>query len=802
MNFNSIIFIVLTLTAISFSQNRFPSYYDQGRFNLTSPGAMRYGLYGADNPALLSTVNSPDLLFTWSDQNGWGHIGHWGIFAAVPYFSFNLNREISSGYSVTDYKLNAGMGNSAFGLGIGYGWSNGDENFFGRSKLFTTGTFFRPTRYISAGIFGNFPSEGRNEGIIDLAVRPFGNEFLSVFGDYVFRESSQAEDIRWSAGIALEMIPGIRITGRYFDRDFISTGLEFSLGRTGLSTQAHFRKDEYSYNTYGIRIGSYDRNIFDHLKKKEAFVELNLLGGMKYQRFQFLDNSNTLKDFLSYIRAAREDKISAGVVLNLSGMSINREMIWELRKELQELKNSGKKIYVYFDRLDINGYHLASVADKIFMDPVGSLSIEGYLFGRTYFAGALDKIGIGFRELRYFKYKSAYESYAREEMSEGDEEQWGAILDTYYNLAADDISSSRNFSRAKFDSIVNHNPYFLPEEAVSWGLVDSLARFDRVKEIVKDIEGDDKYYISPGTLAEFRNPEDNYWGEKPAVAVIYALGVCAMDEGINARQLVKQVESAYLNKRIKAIVLRVDSPGGDALASDLISEKMKEHKYSKPVIVSQGYIAGSGGYWLSMYADTIVAAPNTITGSIGVIGAWVYNKDLKEKLGVTTDYLKRGEYADLLFGMTVPLIGLKLPDKDLTEYQESQFRIRIESMYKEFVKKVSDGRKKSYEQIEDIAQGRVWSGKDGLKNGLVDVLGNLNTAVDIAVKKAGLENEEYEIIEYPEPGFIDFNIFLPRIPGLQINTEDPVLQDLKFRIENMGKPSPMLPIDIFTGIIP
>jgi protease IV len=784
-----------------FSSRQYPSYYYQNEFALTSAGAMRYGLYGADNPALLTTLSGPDLLFTWSDQEGWESLNRWGLFAAVPNFSFNVNRENYLDLSVTDYKLNLAMGNMGFGLGFGYGWSTGNEGPFNRSNVFTAGTFFRPFRYISVGIVGNFPANGINEGIIDLAFRPLGNEFFSVFGDYVFRKGITSEHTRWSAGAAFEIIPGIRLTGRYFDKELFTVGIEYSLGGLGLSSQARFSSDGHMYNTYGIRAGAYDRNMFAYLNKDNSIVEMDLKGGLKYQRFRFLDNSNTLKDILGYIKSAGNDKSSSGVVLNLSGMLINREMVWEIRKELQLLKEKGKRIYIYFDRLDMNGYHLASVADKIVMDPIGNVSLEGYVAGRTYFTGTLEKIGIGFNELRNFRYKSAYESFTREEMSEADEEQLQAIVDDYYELARNEIRITRGFSETQFDSIVNNTPFFFPDEAVEIGLADTVARWDKMHDIINKWENDSKRYISPSSLSRYRDPEDNYWGEKPKIAVVYALGVCAMDEGINARQLVKQLESVLKSNRVKAVVLRVDSPGGDALASDLISEKIKEYKYRKPVIISQGYVAASGGYWLSMYGDTIVAAPNTITGSIGVIGAWVYNKDLKEKLGVSTDYVKRGTHADLPFGMRFPFIGMSLPDRDLSKTEEERFRNGIDKSYRTFLNKVSEGREMTYDEVHEVAQGRVWSGQDGTTIGLIDVVGNLNTAIEIAAERSGLKYDEYDLIELPEPGLFDFNMFVPRLAGIKINTEDPFIQHLKFRIDNMGTPMPLLPLEFTSGVL-
>jgi protease-4 len=337
--------------------------------------------------------------------------------------------------------------------------------------------------------------------------------------------------------------------------------------------------------------------------------------------------------------------------------------------------------------------------------------------------------------------------------------------------------------------------FFLAEDAVKAGLVDTVGRWDVVNEIVKKLEGEEKRMVGAGALAKFHLPYDNYWGERPQVAVIYALGACAMDEGITARKLVKDVEAVTNDPKIKAVVLRVDSPGGDGMASDYIAEALKKCKENKPVIVSQGYVAASGGYWLSMYADTIVAAPNTITGSIGVIGGWVYNKGLKDTLGMTTDFVKVGKHADLGFGFTLPFIGVGLPDRNMTEEERSKAELAIKTMYKEFVNKVAFGRKKKFEDIEPIAQGRVWSGYDGKQNGLVDVLGGLETAIQIARDRAKIcPTQEVTIVEYPEKGLIDFSFLQPKLFGVRVE-DDPTLTYVKFRLQHNGQPMPILPID-------
>jgi protease-4 len=224
---------------------------------------------------------------------------------------------------------------------------------------------------------------------------------------------------------------------------------------------------------------------------------------------------------------------------------------------------------------------------------------------------------------------------------------------------------------------------------------------------------------------------------------------------------------------------------------------MKKAKGKKPIIVSQGFVAASGGYWLSMFADTIVAAPRTITGSIGVIGGWIYNKDLKEKLGMSTDFVKVGAHADLGFGVSLPYIGLRIPDRNLTPEERAVAESSIKKMYREFVEKVSLGRKMQADHIEQIAQGRVWSGLDGKQNGLIDVVGGLETAINIAKERAHIpKDDEVTLIEMPKKGWIDFSKFMPKLFGIETKTaSDPTIELLKFRIQHNGEPLPMLPME-------
>ncbi len=793
-----ILFILLFSVVTLKPQSQFPSYHYSNQFDLTSPGAMRYGLYGYVNPAILSTLDQFDLLFTFSDENGkWNDFGNWGIFTAVPHLGFGaIHQKFLTG-SITDYKLSTGFGSKSFSLGLGYGWSGGNLSDSLRKNLFTFGALYRPIKYLSIGFVGNVPTAENGEGAFDAAVRPFGDEKLSLFGDYVFRNNRDPNDIKWSAGASIEALPGIRIVGRYFDTKFFTAGIELSLGNLGLFTNSNFNKSgDHQYNIYGIRVGGYDRNIFPKIFTHKNYVDINLNGTTKYQKYRFFDNSKTLKEILDQIDAAKNDPTVSGIAINTSGMSINKEFLWELREKLSSFKSAGKHVVIFIDNGGIDTYTFASVADKIVMDPIGNITLGGFLWGRNYYKGTLEKLGIGFHEWRYFRFKSAMEAFSHDSMSQADKIQLQAMVDEYYKTAKDEICKSRNIKPDKFDDMVNNHPMFLAKEALKDGLVDTLGRWDEVQEIVNKLENTDQKFISAGQLPEFHLPGDNYWGEKPEIAVIYAIGECAMDNGINARTLVNYVKSARENSNVKAIVLRVDSPGGDALASDLIAAELKKCRGKKPVIVSQGFVAGSGGYWLSMYADTIVAAPTTITGSIGVIGGWFYNKDFKQKLGVSTDFVKKGEHADLGFGTYIPLINYSLPDRDLTPDEQKIAEKDIKTYYEEFVDKVADGRHMNVDSVKEIAQGRIWSGQAGLENGLIDKLGGLSDAINIAAAKAGLKGKEYSIVELPPQPLINLGFFTPSLFGMKLSTEeDPLINDLKLRIDNNGKPMPILPIE-------
>lgn len=788
-----------------FSQEQsFPNYRSLSELQTSAPGALRYGLYGFDNPALLAPLQRSDLEFIWSDGGGdWNSFQRWGLFAGFPGFGFGMIHDKTGGFSVTDYRISVAGGDRSGGFGIGYGWSGGDDaDTLGRKSHLTLGLLSRPSRYVSVGLSGAiaFSGGGRN-GVLDVALRPFGNEMLSVFGDYALATKDRLGDGSWSAGAVVEPLPGVRITGRYFDTEVLSVGLGFSFGSTGIGSTTTLDDDfNRVQTTYSVRAGQYDRNIFRSMEDGLRYLVLNLHGEMAYRRYLLFDNTRLLSETLDQIHAARKDPTVRGIAINTSGMRVNRVMLQELRAALQQFKNAGKVVVAYVDRANIDAYHFLSVADRIVMDPLGMLEIRGYATGRTYYASMLEKIGVGFQEIRLFRFKSAYEDFARDEMSEGEREQRQRMVDVLYEQARTDIVRSRGISETAFDKIVDNLMLLNPEEALKQKLVDTVGRWDVVREVMASLGGERG--VGPGELAQYQLPTDDRWGEPATIAILYAQGVCAMDAGINARALSRKIDGLAGDPNVKAVVLRVDSPGGDGLASDLVAEAMKRCSRRKPVIVSQGYVAASGGYWLSMYGDVIVASPNTITGSIGVITGWAYNKGIFDSIGATAHFLFRGAHADMDLGPMLPFIDIGLPHRNLTESERTIIEEGVQHHYKDFVERVAQGRDFTFAQTDSIAQGRVWMGVDAKQLGLVDTLGGLDLAIAIARERAGIAPEDDVIYaSWPEPALFDPGMFMPNLLGFfGISTgsvqKPGLLDELRFRLEQNGRPMPMMSIDM------
>lgn len=807
--------ILILATGIAHAQltdnKSFISYYELSRYMPSSPGSFKFGMYGFQNPAILNYNRSPfDMIITANDFGGdIENFNDWGLFYGAENSGFGALTTKRNGRGVTDYRYSIGFGDQKFGLGIAYGFTGGDKGAFGRSNLLQYGAIIRPFEFLSVGATYLHALDNTDaEGALELAIRPIPNyPNFTLYGDAAIFDNQNIEDARWSAGAIWEFIDGIRVNGRYFSDESLTFGVDISLGLQGVSAHSGVSKDvndEYdnSFNSFTYRFGGKDRTIFDDIIPLQQYAELDLRGSIKYQRFQWFDSGKTLLQIIDKIEEAKNNNMIKGIVINISDMSANMSILWEIRTKLKEFKSSGKKVIIFMDRTGITNYHFASIADEIVIDQQGMMMLEGYILGRSFYKNMLANLNIGFEELRFFKYKSAVESYAREDYSEGNREQNQKLIDDWYETARREICEERGISHEEFDNLLNTNLTYLPDEAIEKKLVDRKGRWIDKDKIMKEIDSKYDGFVDLLNLIEMPEPIDDQWsGSKNNIAVIYALGECAMDQGIKARTLVNSVKTAVESKNIDAIVLRVDSPGGDALASDYIAEVIREHRGKKPIIVSQGMVAASGGYWLSMYGDKILASPFTITGSIGVISGWFYDKGAADSLGITTDFVKRGEFADLGFSWTLPFIGLGLPVRNMTPTEIEQRKVTIMKLYEDFVNKVAEGRDKTYDEIHEVAQGRIWSGEEGKKIGLVDEIGGLDKAIQMAKEAAGIElSDNATIFEYPVPELFNFNSLLPSLINSNIDFKDARVESLLFRINNNGLPMTLLPLDYYNYV--
>jgi len=790
-----------------------PSYYTHTDFLLTTPGAAGSALGGYINPAGYGLLPGFESQSFWSDRGAkLKSLSRWGLFLGAPHAGFGLvhhRQRIPDGdsrmrkVSITDYRIGLAGGQDAVSFGLGYGWSAGDPVSAPRDNLLQIGVMARPTGRLSIGLSGDFATgSDRRRGVIDLALRPLGTQAVTLFGDGELYARDRLSDASWGLGAAVELLPGILLGGKVRsvrDEESFSLGLGFSFGATTVTAVPHYNKEgKYSYSIYGTRSGYHTENVFDRYMKKETrYLSLPLKGRIGYRKYRYFDDdTRTLQGILSHLEAVIEDDRVAGVAVNLSGMIVSRVLAWEIREKLSEVQRSGKKVIIFAEQMSMIHYHLASVADRIILDPEGYLYIPGIRLGTTYYRGTIAKLGLGVDVLRFYKYKSAGEMFSRDDMSEADREQRQALVDDRYEVMRREVSVSRGIDPETFDRWIDEEFLIDAPDAVARGLVDTLGRWSDAREIVESFAGGRKKLVGVQLLAAEEFPSRT-WGTRPRIAIVYGLGYCAMDWGIKARRLEEIFRRLEKDHRVRAVVFRVDSPGGSGISSEMISAAVRRCAEKKPVIVSQGGVAASGGYHISMYADTIVAAPTTTTGSIGVLGAWVWNESMGRALGMTTDRVQRGRHADMDMGIWLPFLGLQFPDRPLNDEERARFEKIIRDSYDRFVAGAAEGRGMDPESVHEVAQGRVWSGLDGQKIGLVDEIGGLETAFRIAREAAGIgPQQEIEIVELPEKGLFKIDFGGPGLLAERLERE-PVWQYLRLFSEHPGQPLPVLPMGLY-----
>ncbi|MBN7811276.1 signal peptide peptidase SppA [Algoriphagus sp. H41] len=491
--------------------------------------------------------------------------------------------------------------------------------------------------------------------------------------------------------------------------------------------------------------------------KENSVLHLNLNGRMLVERTSddeldlgafgnpFGGDLNAgLVNLKKALQEAKTNDNIKGIYLNTGLIMAGQAGLLELREALIDFKESGKFILSYDEAYSEGGYFLASAADEIYLNPLGAIDFNGFSSEGIFLKGLFEKVGIKPEVFRVGEFKSAVEPFILEKMSPENRLQTEYFLNDINDFALAKIAETRGIA---LDSLKKTNSQMLvrkAQDAVTYGLATGLAYEDEIHAKLREKlglgEDDDIPTINAtdlGSLAKSKNLTS-----KNRIAVIVAEGDIVsgdVDGALSSDKFAKEIRKARKDENIKAIVLRVNSPGGSIIASDVIWREMTEAKKAKPLIVSMGEVAASGGYYISAPADTIVAQPNTITGSIGIFGLWFNAQELlNDKLGITTDVVNTGELSDFMN-----------PTRDLTEVERTIIQSSIEEGYETFISRVAEGRGMHPDSVKKVASGRVWTGSQAKERGLVDVLGGLNTAVEIAAAKLDA-GDDYRVVYYPE----------------------------------------------------
>ena len=447
-------------------------------------------------------------------------------------------------------------------------------------------------------------------------------------------------------------------------------------------------------------------------------------------------------DMLEAIKKAKTDENIKGISIETDGIMAGMTQLDDIRNALEDFKKSGKFVYAYGNSVSQSAYYLGSVANQYFLNPAGGIELKGMTTEVLYMKSFSEKYGIGIQISRHGKYKSAVEPFLRDDMSPENKEQLSTMLNDLWSGNALKMANSRKIDTAQFRTVVDSLYGIIPDLSLQHRLVDRLIQKTEYDDLIKakiNLKKDDKLNKISFSKYISSYSEDNL-KKDDQVAVLYASGAIYNGEGNDAvysENFVKEIKKLAENDKVKAVVFRINSPGGSANASDEILFEMQQLKKKKPVVVSFGDYAASGGYYIAMAADKIYAEPNTLTGSIGVFGMIPYFKEIANKNGLSSHAVNTNANSN----MYSPINGL-------TPGGVSMMTKSVEQTYKRFVHFVSQNRKKSFEQIDEVGGGRVWSGKRAKQIGLVDELGSLNDAINYAAKQAKLK--DFNVAPYPK----------------------------------------------------
>lgn len=745
------------------------------------------------NPAGLGISNGSSMTLMMPYQKE-AKFGDWGFASKDDGFGFSaevFNHSVGEeDFYQRRYTWGLGGGDDGFYMGFGYSWTTGID----RKNNWDVGVLSRPMRSMSFGavarginqpeINGEKSKIGYDLGLAIRPLAPFGpignnlGDRLTVSADFnlrqfdetaIFEKEGYLDEVGMKFGVRAELLPGViahvdylpKIKGNLARDVEILGGMTFSFGNGGVGSHHRSSGTGTSYFNFSER---YENTLLK--MKSEKFVQINLRGTIvEYNRRSgiFSKHNRTVRGFNEFMKRLTEDPEVKGIYLKIESFGGGWAKMQEMRDALVKFKAAGKQIVVYAESFGNGTYYLASVAGRIYIPPTGGLHLTGLAAHMQFLRGTLDWIGIEPQLEHIGKYKSYSDMLTRDNMSEAQAEATNAILDDIYEVFVNAIAEGRGKTPEDVIQIFDQGP-FSDNEAVKSGLVDSLVYEDQIEDLIKEL-ADGEPAIQNENKYKMWREKNTEWEDfrKKSIAIIYGTGGITSGkssdgglfggETMGSETLIKAIKDARENDEVDAIVFRVDSPGGSALASELITREVKrctEGDKKKPFIVSMSDVAGSGGYYVACQADSIVAMPTTITGSIGVISGKLNYAELQKKIKLNHETLRRGEHADMYAGY-----------RSFTDEEWDKLRGHIDQFYQTFISQVADGRGMDTSAVNAVGQGRIWSGKAAEKNGLIDKTGGLDLAIDMAARAAGIKDgEEYEIEIYPEGGHLALTLAL------------------------------------------
>jgi len=635
-----------------------------------------------------------------------------------------------------------------FYAGISYSWFGGSIDQYRKMKDWKIGILYRPRPFVAFGFvadrlnqprFGTEVIKRRYEP--GIAVRPFGEKF-TISSDVGWVEGDDIKRLEGSFRLAAGPFHGVRFSADYRAEGLWRIGLILDFEQARIGTQARLDNSRgYDGGGYFIELAEmrYPSSLGRHSRTGILTLNDRIAEEPEPKPFFGSAKNNFLQIITAASRGADDDRID-GLLLKIDGARMSLASAQEIREAIKEYRRNGKKTTVYIENGGDLDYYIASAADNIIMNPSGYLMLNGLAITATFYKGAMEKLGVRAQIIRTGPHKTAGDAFTEDSLTVEAEEQMNWLLDDLYQQMVEGISIGRKMLPDSVRNLIDNGPY-TARGARDAGLIDELRYYD---EIVPT-DGAGFVYLPGYYKKEDFSPR---WSEPAKIAVVYVDGAIvpgSSGKGViqgklaGGQTLAKSLAGVRRDGDIKAVVLRVDSPGGDLFGSDRIYRELELLKGKKPLVVSMGGVAASGGYYVSCPGDEIMASPGTITGSIGVIMGKADFSEFYEKIGFKKKTIKRGNHSDITS-----------MDRPATEEEIRLAEKQIWQFYGDFVSKVSTWRKIDYASVDAAGQGRVWTGRQAKDRGLIDSYGGIWEAIERAGQKAGIDPDDKLIIEtYP-----------------------------------------------------